>query len=166
MKFPKVEVVEALSCALEMADRNIRRRAAKLLGELRHKKSVSRLSALLSDPDSTVRYEAVEALRKIGDIKVLGRLISALEDESTDVRYGAIQALQALGDKRAVEPLVRICLENEDLRSCALEAIKELCGDVAVMPVLEALDQIQGLVRQVSHHILTLREKPTQRASS
>jgi len=52
-------------------------RAAKLLGELRHKKSVSRLSALLSDPDSTVRYEAVEALRKIGDIKVLGRLISA-----------------------------------------------------------------------------------------
>ena len=79
-----------------MADRNIRRRAAKLLGELRHKKSVSRLSALLSDPDSTVRYEAVEALRKIGDINI-GRLISALEDESTDVRYGAIQALQALG---------------------------------------------------------------------
>ena len=72
MKFPKGQAVEAISSALEIGDRNIRRRAAKLLGELRHKKSVSRLAALLSDPDPAVRYEAVEALRKIGDVKVLG----------------------------------------------------------------------------------------------
>lgn len=166
MKFPKGEVVEAVSCALDMTDRNTRRRAAKLLGELKYKKSVPRLSALLSDPDPAVRYEAVEALRKIGDIKVLGRLISALGDESTDVRYGAIQALRALGDGRAVEPLVRICLENEDLRSYALEAIKELCGDESQKPVLEALDEIQVLVSQVSHRVLASREKPTRRASS
>ena len=113
MKFPKGQAVEAISSALEIGDRNIRRRAAKLLGELRHKKSVSRLAALLSDPDPAVRYEAVEALRKIGDVKVLGRLISCLGDESVDVRYGAIQALRSLGDERAVEPLIRICLENE-----------------------------------------------------
>ena len=109
MKFPKTQVVEAVSCALEITDRNTRRRAAKLLGEMRHKKSVSRLSALLGDADPAVRYEAVEALRKIGDIKVLGKLISCLGDESVDVRYGAIQALRALGDERAIEPLVRIC---------------------------------------------------------
>ena len=72
MKFPKTQVVEAVSCALEITDRNTRRRAAKLLGEMRHKKSESRLSALLGDADPAVRYEAVEALRKIGDIKVLG----------------------------------------------------------------------------------------------
>jgi HEAT repeat protein len=113
-----------------------------------------------------VRYEAVEALRKVGDVKVLGRLISCLGDESVDVRYGAIQALRSLGDERAVKPLVRICLENEDLRSYALEAIKELCGDESTKPVLEALDEIQALVSQVSHRVLTLRRKFSRRASS
>lgn len=52
------------------------------------------------------------------------------------MRYGAIQALRSLGDERAVEPLIRICLENEDLRPYALEAIRELCGDDSTEPVL------------------------------
>jgi HEAT repeat protein len=89
-----------------------------------------------------------------------------LGDESVDVRYGAIQALRSLGDERAVEPLIRICLENEDLRPYALEAIRELCGDDSTEPVFEALRQIQALVSETSHRVLAVRGKVTKRIIS
>ncbi|MCR4402234.1 MAG: HEAT repeat domain-containing protein [Firmicutes bacterium] len=165
MKFPKNEVARAVMAASDSADRNVRRRAAKLLGELKYKKAVPRLATMLSDADPQVRYEATEALRKVGDIRALEHLIAALADESTDVRYGAIQALRALGDRRAVEPLVRVCMENEDLRFYALQALKELCGEDAVRPVLEALDHLRSVAHAVAIRVLNERDQGVQRAS-
>ncbi|MGE5573296.1 MAG: HEAT repeat domain-containing protein [Bacillota bacterium] len=165
MKFPKAAVARAVTAALDSPNRNVRRRSAKLLGELKHRMAVPRLAALLGDADPQVRYEVVEALRKVGDLRALERLIAALADESTDVRYGAIQALRALGDQRAVEPLVRVCMENEDLRFYALQALKELCGEDAVRPVLEALEHVRGVVHAVAMRVLNERDQGAQRAS-
>jgi len=81
-------------------------------------------------------------------------LIGCLDDESHEVRLGAVQALRWAGDRRAVEPLVAVCLENEELRLLAIQALREIAGDDAIGPVVMALRESRELVRTTAAKIL------------
>jgi HEAT repeat protein len=148
------DVWPALEEHLQSPEATVRKRIAKLLGDMGEYKAVPRLVSLTRDSDPGVRYEAVEALRKIGDSRAVDALIGCLNDESHEVRCGAVQALRWAGDLRAVEPLVAVCVENEELRLLAIQALREIAGDEAISPVVHALRQSRELVRATATEIL------------
>ncbi len=112
------------------------------------------LIALARDLDRGVRYEAVEALSKIGDPLAFDTLAASLEDDSRDVRIAAIQALRLMGDARAVEPIVAICIENEDLRIPALQALREIAGDEGVALVVRALGKTHEIAKTTADQVM------------
>lgn len=154
------DVWPALEEHLQSPEATVRKRIAKLLGDMGEHKAVPHLVSLTVDPDSGVRYEAVEALRKIGDSRAVDALIRCLSDESHEVRCGAVQALRWAGDLRAVEPLVAVCVENEELRLLAIQALREIVGDQAISPVVHALRKSRELVRATATEVLDLTQRP------
>lgn len=134
----------------------VRKRVIKLLGDLREHRALPQIMEYAcDDEDAGARYEAVEALRKIGDRRAVDTLVSCLEDESHEVRCGAIQALRWMGDSRAVESLIRVCLENEDLRLLSIQALRDIAGDEAIGPVVQALHRMRELVRSTADKVLS-----------
>ncbi len=156
--------------ALEAADAEIRRRAVKVLGEIRSSRAVESLITALKDKDQGVRQWAAKALGAIGDLRAVEPLIAALKDKDQGVRQWAVEALGVIGDP-AVEPLIA-ALKDEDqgvrqwarvdepriepykdqgVRSQAARALGEIRSSRAVEPLIAALkDEDQGVRWQVA----------------
>ncbi|MGV8120320.1 MAG: HEAT repeat domain-containing protein [Candidatus Xenobiia bacterium LiM19] len=105
-----------------------RRRAAKILGEIKAEQAIPALISSLSE--SLVRESSLEALKKIGDPGVKA-LIDALKTTAGDDQIAVIECLGALKDKRAIEPLCAFSVDSsqsENARFQAQEALKLLSG--------------------------------------
>jgi len=105
-----------------------RRRAAKILGELKAEQAIPALISSLSE--SLIRESSLEALKKTGDPGVKA-LIDALRTTAGDDQLAVIECLGALKDKRAIEPLCAFSVDSsqpEDARFQAQEALKLLSG--------------------------------------
>lgn len=113
-----------------------RRRAAKILGELKAEQSVPALISSLSD--SLIRESSLEALRKMGD-PGFNALVGALKTTTGDDQVAIIECLGALNDRRAIEPLCAFSTDNsqnENARFQAKEAVKQLAGGAVPSRVL------------------------------
>ena len=78
----------------KLKEGNLRRQAARLLGEIGKKQAVKPLIEALKDESKELREEAVRALGQIGpDPDASEALIEALSDEEAEVRKMAILAL-------------------------------------------------------------------------
>ena len=80
----------------------IRRNAARALGELSDVCVVTPLIDALEDSSWRVRNAVVEALGQLGDTRAVEPLIAVLADKSTGVRKAAVEAL---GDGFALNPI-------------------------------------------------------------
>src|SRR5262249_5609664 len=100
--------VEPLIDALDDPDREVRDKAALVLGELGDRQATLPLTALLHGPDAEVRWRAAAALGELRDSRAVGPLVQALRDPDEAVRSGAVRALEMTGDGTAVEPLLEV----------------------------------------------------------
>jgi len=86
--------VEGLIKALKHKKWNIRRDAAKALGEIGDTRAVGPfIQAILKEKDDDVKWNAIEALVKVGDEMVVESFIQALKGKVNDVRWNALEAL-------------------------------------------------------------------------
>ena len=93
---------------LQSSDPKIRRKAAAVLGKLKHVSAVQPLSAALKDDHGIVRTVAAESLGSIGDNSALFSLIGLLENDSYyHARAAAAKALGLIGDTRAVVAIAK-----------------------------------------------------------
>lgn len=118
--------VGPLVAVLLDCDDSIRRRAAKVLGEIRDPSAVPALISLLHDEYYSVRREAAAALVSIG-APAMDAVVSALVDPDDDVRKRAADVLAEIGDARAVDPL-RSLLNDPDwyVQRAAEDAIEQI----------------------------------------
>jgi HEAT repeat protein len=122
-------VAPALIEALHSADRDVRRAAARSLGQL----GKSAFPALgkakaLQDPDPEARRLVIEALSWMGQAAV-APLTAALKDKSADVRRAAARSLGNLGkDAQSAVPALEIAASDpvEEVRTAALKARNQI----------------------------------------
>ncbi len=131
--------VEPLITTLEDKKWDVRRDAARALGEIGDPRAVKPLIAAANDDDDDVREASASALGKIGDARAVKTLIAALKDEgwgqddvrgrmpTVEVRLAAAQALGRIGDPRAVKPLIAMLKDADyDVRKAAAGALVRL----------------------------------------
>jgi len=125
------EVVQFLR-ALRPTDWAGKVSACKLFTRLGDTLAIQKLKDLLLDFNPKVREEAEKGLNKLGidkpytEDEVL-ELVSFLSNSSWWVRVKAVKSLEALGDTRAIEPISRLLLdEDEAVRQAAKEAVRTL----------------------------------------
>lgn len=128
--------VPYLKEAIKDPDRDIRKFAADILGEIGGGTSASTLIGALRDPDDNVRSAAAEALGKIGGDEVVNALVSILTCAEDDLwlRFSALEALGKTGKGIPLEPVVRL-LGDRLLRKAAFDALGK-SGDPKALPHL------------------------------
>lgn len=123
---------------LKDVDKDIRKFAADILGEIGHREAISPLVDALRDNDDNVRSSAAEALGKIGGAEVVNALVYVLKNTEDDIwlRYSALEALGKTGSKMPIEPVIKL-LDEKLLRKAAMDALAK-SGDPRVLPYLVA----------------------------
>ncbi len=123
-------VVGPLVAVLNDRDDSIRRRAVRVLGEVRDPRAVPALMALLHDDYYSIRREAAAALAAAG-APAVAPVVSALDDPDGDVRKRAADVLACIGDARAIAPLLRAA-NDEDwyVRKAAEDALQRIRGRI------------------------------------
>ncbi|WP_135611479.1 HEAT repeat domain-containing protein [Methanococcoides sp. AM1] len=98
---------ELLINLLNDESKNIRRSAAKALGEIGDVNAVEPLINLLNYESKGVRISAAKALGIIGDERAVEPLNNALKDESKGVRISAAKALREIESVRESETFIQ-----------------------------------------------------------
>lgn len=111
--------------ALQSEDVNIRKDAARWLGEKGIQDAVAPLIVALHDSSWKVRRNAAAALGRIGNTEAVEPLLSALQERTISVRRAAILALGQLRDARATESLAAF-LRDPKMRDDALRALMQI----------------------------------------
>ena len=75
------------------------------------------------------------------------------------MRSAAVAALGAFKDRQAIGPLVKVVSEQRDLRYLALEALRAICGEECLGPVLAMLRLEKRLVAETTASIMNLMEE-------
>ncbi len=127
--------LEEMINLLKDNDRDLRKFATDILGELCDPRSVNALIEAMEDSDVNVAAGAAESLGKIRDPKAVPELIRRL-DRDVWMQCSVIKSLSGFDDTRATEALVNILplLSGMSLYS-AVTAIGEV-GDKQVIPTL------------------------------
>ncbi|MCS7066958.1 MAG: HEAT repeat domain-containing protein, partial [Fimbriimonadales bacterium] len=102
----------------------VRRAAARALGEIGDPRAIPALLQMLQDPTSDIVAECAEALGKIGSPDATPHLLPLLQAERIETRLAVAQALRQIGDPRAIAAL--------------LERLKEATGPLEQSRLLEA----------------------------
>ncbi len=122
-----VEALAGLLDALQDADRNVVRAAAKALGEIGDTRVVPNVIRLMKQPEPVIRQVCALALGDLKSTDALPVLVQALHDESWMVRQAAAQALAGLGDRAATPALIEALEDaNRSVRVAAEDALKRL----------------------------------------
>ncbi len=139
--------VQPLIRALSDSNKDVRRGAARALGEIKDARAVAPLIRSLADSDEYVRARASLALEEIG-APAIPLLIRTLSDGDEDVCRMAVQSLAEMGAV-AVQPLVRALSDSDkDVRRGAADALGEIKDARAVAPLIRALSDSDKDVRQ------------------
>jgi HEAT repeat protein len=141
--------VEPLMVALQDGDSAVCRAAAEALGLIGDSRAVEPLIATLHR-DRDVHRVAAEALGRIGDPRAVEPLMVALQDRDSAVCRTAVEALGLIGDSRAVKPLIATLGHlDRDVHGEAAEALSRM-AEPAVEPLIAALQDKYGRVRQAA----------------
>ncbi len=111
---------------------DIRRFAARVLGDLSHADVADSLAGALSDDDKEVRLASADSLARLavqaGELPAVavGALLAALGEADRNMRMSVVRALGSAGDKRTVDVLTG-CLGDDD-SFVRTESIRALSG--------------------------------------
>jgi bilin biosynthesis protein len=122
------DAVPSLMKAAADEDLEIRRRVAKILGDIKDPRAVQCLLLTLDDKDRNVRMLAASSLAEIGKPCLEGLLeVLKNRDKPFETRADAAWALGKVGDRSAVEPLIVTLGEKDaDLRVQASRALARI----------------------------------------
>lgn len=141
--------VRPLIDLLKHPDRDVRMRAAELLGSTGSENAIKPLIDTLSDKVWLVRKSSATGLAEIGEAAI-EHLIRALKTEDENVRYWVTTILGKIGDK-TIDPLVKILQTgNKDMKALAAQALGETRDHRAVRPLIESLKDESWIVRNAS----------------
>jgi len=108
------------------------------------------LIADLQSPDSEVRGDAANVLGVIDDERIdvtvfLDTLIAGLQSPDWEVRGDAAKALGVIGDERAVDPLIHILLDDDNINVVAavIRALGNIGDERAVDPLIITFDEYE-----------------------
>lgn len=147
--------VAALIQALGDSDTEVRRAAARGLGELEDVAAVPPLVQALRDADAEVRSSAAWALGQIEDRRAMEGLAAALRDSAAEVRARAAWALGQLEDPRSAEALAAALRDADaEVRRMAAWALSQMEDPAAVPALLQALRDGNPEVRSMAAHAL------------
>jgi hypothetical protein len=121
--------------ALQDEQSLVRANAAKILGELKCRRSVAPIIELLDDDNEDVRENAVRALARIGDANVVEPIIELLQNKGIKDREAVITGFKNIANDRAVEGLVWMLIYSG--RNAACEALGQLKA-VRALPEIRA----------------------------
>jgi len=88
--------VSDLFRVLEDGDKDERKIAADILGDIGDQRALEPLLSTLKDPDENVRAAAAESLGMLGDTGVIERMVEALRDDGLVVQLSCLDALDRL----------------------------------------------------------------------
>lgn len=149
-KMCKEKDIAALIQALQDPNWQVRRDAARVLGELREVQAVASLLQLLQDGIQNVRAAAVAALGKLGEPAVVP-LLQALQGGNLWVREAVVAALEEIGEP-AVAPQILALIKDFQSKSSFVRGITvEKLGGIqdpqAIVLLVQALQDENSSVR-------------------
>jgi len=157
-KLKSKEDVDDLIKALEFKkDPDVRKAAAKALGELESKAAVEPLINALEDDDKEVKMYAAGALDAIGHTSAVDPLIERLKTkgEYWRIQLIAVIALGNIGDPKALPALFQVLkAPDSNFRSAAAEALGKIGDPKALRPLLIALKDEDSFVRLLTARAL------------
>lgn len=148
--------VKALIQALNDKETNVRKSAARALGDIMDVMAVAPLVQALKDENEGVRRYAVAALVKIGKPSVEA-LVQASKDKDSEVRKSVVCALLEIGEidelvklgKPLVETLVPFLKgRRTEIQVMAVKALGKIGDARAVDPLVQALEYVMPEVRK------------------
>lgn len=98
--------LETVAWQLSADDRDLRKFAADILGEIGQPEAIEPLTAALQDEDDNVRGAAAEALGRIGDSASAPALIGCLQADSLLLQLSALDGLHGLDAQVSLDLLV------------------------------------------------------------
>ncbi|VVB89818.1 HEAT repeat-containing taxis proteinF [uncultured archaeon] len=139
-------IVDFLIEKLKDKEKEVRKSAAKALGEIGNEKVIEPLiEVLANDTEVEVRTMAVQALGAIGSEKAVEPLIEFLNntEEHEHVRAMAAYALGEIGNENAIESLIEVLInvdEKGDVQFMATQALETMESEKAVELLIEILN--------------------------
>ena len=131
---------------------DVRRFAARVLGDVADEAVIRALAAALDDQDRDLRRTAADSLARLADkmgslpADIAPALITVLADRDRDVRVGAVRALGRSGNQAAVSALARMLKDDDAI--VRAEAARMMAKFDAVGPeVIELLADDDPAVR-------------------
>lgn len=118
----------------------VRRAAAKALGEMGDTRAVAPLIAALNDRDSDCVTEALKALGKIGDAQAIDPIITKLKEvpSYTNTYRAAVEVLGEMGDTRALPTLISVLEENVfNMSGTEIKSLKTFLSDKEISSIIE-----------------------------
>jgi HEAT repeat protein len=157
-----VVALELLTLALNDTGDDIKRKAVKILRQIKDARAVEPLIAALKNEDWQVRLEAAKGLAEIKDVRAIEPLSAALRDRDDSVRRSALSSLITY-DNAHIEERLCAALMSED-RLTRNEAVLAFWkkGAAGVEPLIIALKDESSEVRLFAASALL--ENPDARA--
>jgi len=148
----RAEALQAMHMGLAASKERVR--LAALLGFARirapYAPVVPRLVELLQQGNEETRRAAIRALENQKDLAATDALVAALQDRRPGLRVMAAHALGHLGATRAAPALAQCLLASDwPLQKAAAEALGRIRVKESVAPLLERLEQEEGLLKEV-----------------
>jgi HEAT repeat protein len=152
--------VHALVPYLRDANKDVRKIAVDILGEIRSKEPIDYLLPLLQDPDPNVLVATLEALGNIGSSKAI-ELICTVFEENPFARLMAIEALGKIGGdsvRRYIDDKFKEVLTAGDADGTYIFSLLDAIGSVGDAETLKIIlanyETIKGPLRNVLLHVM------------
>lgn len=143
------DAVAAILPFLQDEDKDVRKFAVDILGEIRNQKSVNQLLPLLRDEDPNVIVSTLEALGNIGSANSVGSICLAFEENSF-ARASAADALGRIADSSAAGFLLgklRQAKADPSYDPVVLFALIEALGCVGDLQSAQALQELLQVLK-------------------
>ncbi|MGH8259042.1 MAG: HEAT repeat domain-containing protein, partial [Steroidobacteraceae bacterium] len=109
------------------------------------------VASCLDDADPEVRTLACDTLARLGDASVVPRLFRLLEDTNLRVVHSATAAIQALSTREGLQLGVEAAgSANAIVRRSAVRILAYFGDDIALVPILAALEDSDARVREAA----------------
>jgi HEAT repeat protein len=141
--------------ALTHKDRNVRYRAAAILGRMAEERAVEALKKAVDDADILVRRHAIVALGFIGDQVVAPTLLRATMDSDGIVKENAIWALGMIKSRESIPHLIAMLdSENRNIRFRAINALSQIGGEAAIEAIKGKTSDPDPIVSETARNAL------------